>query len=57
MTQSDNCRNKSIHKRIQAVFIDDIPNDAMVVDFYETRNERRLFDDYKYNYYYFCFIN
>ena len=51
-TQSDNCRNKSFHRGIQTIFIDDIPDDAMVVDFYETRTEHRVFDDDKYYYWF-----
>ena len=55
-TQSENIRNASINKGIQAVFINDIPDDAMIVDFYDTKTERRVFDESKY-YYYFDEIN
>ena len=49
---SENCFNRSIANRIQYEFIDDIPNDAIIVDFYDTRTERREFEEEKYYYYY-----
>ena len=51
-SSSDNNINKSSYKGIQAVFIDDIPDDAMVVDFYDTRTEHRVFDENKYYYWF-----
>ena len=51
-TQSENCINRSLNKGVQSVFIDDIPDDAMVVDFYNTRTERRVFDNDKYYYWF-----
>ena len=51
-SSSDNSRNKSSNKGVQTVFVDDIPDDAMVVDFYNTRTERRVFDNDKYYYWF-----
>ena len=51
-TYSDNSRNKSSNKGVQTVFVDDIPDDAMLVDFYDTKTERRVFDNNKYYYYF-----
>ena len=50
-SSSDNSINKSIYKGIQAIYTDDIPDDVIVVDFYDTRTERRVFDENKYYYY------
>ena len=51
-TQSENIRNKSSYNGIQTIFIDDIPDDAIVVEWYETRTERRVFDNNRYYYYF-----
>ena len=51
-SSSDNMINRSSNKGIQAVFIDDIPDDAMVVDFYDTRTEHRVFDENRYYYWF-----
>ena len=51
-SSTDNNRNRSSNKGIQSVFIDDIPDDAMVVDFYNTRTEHRVFDNDKYYYWF-----
>ena len=51
-SQSENQRNKSSYMRIDYEFINDIPDDAMVVDFYNTRTERRVFDNNRYYYYF-----
>ena len=48
----ENNRNKTNYKGIQAIYTDDIPDDAMVIDFYYTRTERRMFDDDKYYYWF-----
>ena len=50
-SQSDNCMNKSSNRGIQYEFIDDIPDDAMMIDFYETKTERKEFEPNKYYYY------
>ena len=51
-SSTDNNINKSSNKGIQYELVDDIPDDAMVVDFYDTRTERRVFDNNKYYYYF-----
>ena len=51
-SSSDNSRNRSSHKGIQSVFIDDIPDDAIAVEWYDTKTERRVFDEGKYYYYF-----
>ena len=50
-SSSDNNYNKSSFKGFQYQFVDDIPDDAIVVDFYDTRTERRNFAENKYYYY------
>ena len=52
VTPSENYRNKSFYRGIQYEFIDDIPDDATKVLFYDTRNGHHEFDDNKYYYYY-----
>ena len=51
-SSTDNNRNKSIHKGVQYEFIDDIPDDSIAVEWYDTRTERRVFDDDKYYYWF-----
>ena len=51
-SSTENSRNKSSNKGIQAIYTDDIPDDVMVVDFYDTRTERRVFDEGKYYYWF-----
>ena len=48
---STNTFNKSSSKGIEYEFIDDIPTDAIAIDYYDTRTERRLFNDKQYYYY------
>ena len=48
VSSSENCRNKSSHNGIQAIYVDDIPDEAMIVDYYETKTERREFEQNKY---------
>ena len=50
-SSSSNQYNKSNFKGVQYEFVDDIPNDSMMIDFYETKRERRLFEENKYYYY------
>ncbi|KAK8865510.1 hypothetical protein M9Y10_001773 [Tritrichomonas musculus] len=50
-SQSANQYNKSYYKGVQYEFIDDIPNDSMMIDFYETKTARREFEANKYYYY------
>ncbi len=49
---SDNSRNKSSNKGVSYEFIDDIPDDAIVITHYDLRNERRYFGENKYYYNY-----
>ena len=49
ITTSNNCKNKLSYKGVQAHYVDKIPDDSIVVDFYETRTERHEFEGYYYN--------
>lgn len=51
VSSSENNKNKSNYKGIQYEFIDDIPDDAIVIDFYETKTERKEFEENTYYYY------
>ncbi|KAK8893777.1 hypothetical protein M9Y10_022206 [Tritrichomonas musculus] len=51
LSSSENNKNKSNFKGIQYEFIDDIPDDAIIIDYYETRTERKEFEENKYYYY------
>ena len=46
-----NSMNRSSFKGVVYDFIDDIPDDAIVVDFYDTRTEHRVFNEKQYYYY------
>ena len=46
-----NSMNKSSHLGVQYEFIDNIPDDAIVVDFYDTKTEHRVFNEKQYYYY------
>ena len=48
VSRSINQRNKSSYKGVQAHYVDKIPDDAIVVDFYNTRTERHEFEGYFY---------
>ena len=48
-SQSTNCKNKSSNKGVKMHYVDDIPDESMIVDFYETRNGRREFKNYYYH--------
>ena len=50
VTPSENQKNKSSHKGVVYEFVDDIPEDAIVVDFYDTRNDHYEFDENHYYY-------
>ena len=50
-SSSDNNYNKSSHRGIQYEFIDNIPDDAIAIEYYDTRTERREFGENKYYYY------
>ena len=54
ISPSENCRNRTVstaNTTIKYEFVDDIPDDVIVVDFYDTKTERREFEDGKYYYY------
>lgn len=48
-SQSTNCKNKSSNKGVEMHYVDDIPDESMVVDFYETKNGRHVFENYYYH--------
>ena len=52
VTRSKNLENRSSCKGIVYEYFDDIPDESIVVDFYETRNGYHEFDEGKYYYYY-----
>ena len=52
VTPSENYRNRSSHKGVEYEYFDDIPEEAFVIDTYETRNGMRVFDKNRYFYYY-----
>ena len=53
VSRSTNHQNKTAYKGIQAIYVDDIPDDAMMIDYYDLKNgERREFESHKYYYYF-----
>ena len=52
VTPKQNNLNKSSLRGIQYEYFDDIPDESTVIDFYETRNGMRYFDEGRYYYYY-----
>ena len=48
----DNSRNKYGINGIAYEYVDDIPDDAIKVEYYDVKTERRYFDDNQYYYYY-----
>ncbi|KAK8843695.1 hypothetical protein M9Y10_024758 [Tritrichomonas musculus] len=51
-TPSENNRNASSRNGVSYEFIDDIPDEAIVITHYDLKNERRYFAENKYYYYY-----
>ena len=49
---SENNRNASGRHGVSYEFIDNIPDEAIVITHYDLKNERRVFDENKYYYYY-----
>jgi hypothetical protein len=50
VSYNDNNRNQSSHMRVDYVFVDEIPDESIVVNDYRTRNGIHYFDDlYYYN--------
>ena len=51
-SSSENSKNKSSHRGVEYEFIDDIPDDSVIIDFYDLKNgERRDFESGKYYFY------
>ena len=46
VTRSKNNENKASHFGITYEYVDDIPEEAIVVDFYDTRNDHHEFENY-----------
>ena len=51
-TASENMRNASSRHGVEYVFVDNIPDDSIVITHYVVKNERRYFEENKYYYYY-----
>lgn len=51
VTPSENSFNKSSYKGVEYEYFDDIPDEAFMIDTYETRNGMRYFDENRYFYY------
>ena len=48
VSHSKNCKNRTSYKGVFYNYVDDIPDESMVVDFYETKNARHEFEGYYY---------
>ena len=48
---SNNQFNRISTRGVQYEFVDDIPDDAMMIDYYESRTQRHEFEEQKYYYY------
>ena len=51
-SSSDNNRNLSSRLNVVYKFVDDIPDDSVIIDFYETTKGRREFEANRYYYYF-----
>ena len=51
-SSSSNNMNKTVHNGVHYEFVDDISNEAMMIDYYETKTGRREFEEHKYYYHY-----
>ncbi|KAK8888532.1 hypothetical protein M9Y10_039612 [Tritrichomonas musculus] len=51
-TASENMRNASSRHGVEYVFVDNIPDDSIVITHYVVKNERRYFEENEYYYYY-----
>ena len=49
VSKSKNLKNKSSYNGVQSNYVDDISDESMIVDFYETRNDRYEFEGYYYH--------
>ena len=52
VSNSVNQINKSSNRSIEYEFIDDLPEDVIMIDYYETKNGRREFEENRYYYYF-----
>ena len=48
-SSSTNNRNRTVYNGIQVRYVDNIPDDSIAVDYYETRTERYEFEGYYYH--------
>ena len=52
-SQSSNSYNKSSHRGVEYEFIDDLPDNSTIIDFYDLKNgERKEFEEGKYYYHF-----
>ena len=51
VSRSENQKNRTSYKGVQYEYVDDIPDDAIIIDYYETKTERREFEEGKYYFY------
>ena len=49
VSASDNNKNRSSNNGVEYRYVDTIPDESLVVDFYDTRNGRRFFENYYYH--------
>lgn len=49
ISPSKNQKNKASYNGVQSNYVDDIPDESMIVDFYNMRNGRREFEGYYYH--------
>ena len=49
VNRSENCKNKSSYRGVNYTYVEDIDENAIVVDFYETRNKKHEFEGYYYH--------
>ena len=52
VTSSQNQCNKSSNRGVQYEYFDELPDESTVIEFYETRNGMRFFDEGRYYYYF-----
>ena len=51
ISKSENSKNRASNKGVKYEFIDNIPDEAIVITHYDTRNERKIFNEGEYYYY------
>ena len=57
VSSSENNKNKSSHNGIQAIYVDSLPDEAIIVNEYTTRNIHHEFENYFYYNDVFYFFN